>query len=175
LSRVRIAGRVGVIVTLIALVGIVAAIPALGTSPEKTTQVIIGYDPGPDYACGFLLDDYQDIKVTSWYEFDSDGNYVGYREFVRYLSHIVTNPVNGRSLSLAGGLYNYFEPLDGPAVVTGSIGHFTIPGEGIVLHDAGRIELGLTGVEVIGGQHDYFLGPVIGGSHPEAFCDYLAG
>jgi hypothetical protein len=175
MSSLRIAGRVGVLVAFIAILGSVAAPPAEGTSPEKTTQVIIGYDPGPDYACGFLLNDYQDFKVTQWYVFDADGNYVGYREFVRYLTHIVTNPANGRSLSLQGGLYNYFEPLGGPGVFTGSIGHFTIPGEGIVLHDAGRIEFGLSGVEMVSGQHDFFLGPVIGGSHPEAFCDYLAG
>jgi hypothetical protein len=142
--------RTGLVLALVLLFGVMIAVPAGAGPPEKDTQVILGFDPGPDFGCGFLLEDYQDLKITSWYRFDIEGNVVAYREFVRYLTHVVTNPANGRTLSLEGGLTNYTQPVDGPGVFTGSIGHFTIPGEGIVLHDAGRIEFGLGTVEARG-------------------------
>ena len=114
---------------------------------------------------------------TVWWYYDSDENPVRYREHVT--NQTQTWSANGRVLTATGGGYlnewNASDPF--VSVFSGKPPVITVPGEGVVFLDAGRVELNvlLFEVMVIGGRHDLYLGPFIGAPYPEPFCDYLAG
>lgn len=162
-----------VLAVLVMLVGLLAT-PAHAGAPLKfTEEVSTGY---PFYECGFEVLFSADLTYTSWTHFDNDGGVVRFREHVAARTATWTNPLNGRVLSSTGGAYTQTWSGD-PVVLTtaGQVVTVTIPGEGLVFLDAGRLKTDLLEWLFVAGRHDFFSGPFVGAPPPEAFCAYLAG
>jgi hypothetical protein len=89
-----------------------------------------------------------------------DANFVG----------TVTNDSTGKSLPVDGQRHITLDYVAGTFTETGVLRHVTVPGEGIVLHESGRIVTSLDDDSLIfmAGPHQFFSGD------EAAFCAALA-
>lgn len=163
-------------VFLVVLLMVLTAAPAQAEQPVKFTEEVQGYVQ-PISGCEFEVIQTVDLTHTNWTHFDQDGNVVQVRDHVAVRTATFTNPANGRSTSTSGGAYTQTWNASDPFVIThtGQVAHGTIPGEGVVVLDAGRVVFTPFEFVFVAGHHDIFFGPIIGAPLPEAFCAYLAG
>ncbi len=168
--------RTALLAVLVTLVMVPAAASAQAGKPLKYTQEFNGFTQ-PFSGCGFVGVQTTDLTFTSWTHFDKDGNVARIREHVAVRTSTWTNPENGRVLSSTGGAFTQTKDLSEPFVTThtGQVAAVTIPGEGVVLLDAGRLIFNPFEWLFIAGHHEVFFGPFIGAPPPEAFCAYLVG
>ena len=168
-----------VVVLAVAVLGLVGltATSAVGAAPtfvEKHNQLTRHFANLPDCAeLGFThTEDYQVTRsVIDFY--DNEGNLLREVLHVRFVG-TATNDVTGKTIPVTGVRHLEFDFVDGTFTETGVLRHVTVPGEGIVLHESGRIVLPLEpeeGLEplFVGGPHQLMEGDVT------AFCAALAG
>src|SRR5215211_7489379 len=81
-----------------------------------------------------------------------------------------SNDLTGKSIPVNGVRHIVFDFVNGTFTETGVLRHVTVPGQGIVLHESGRIVSGLESEELIfeAGPHQLFHGDLAG------FCSVLA-
>ena len=166
--------RVLVAVAVLAVAGLTAG-SAVGGAPtivEKHNQLTRHFANLPDCAgLGFThTEDYQVTRsVTDFY--DSEGNLIREVLHVRFVG-TATNDVTGKTIPVTGVRHLVFDFVSGTFTETGVLRHVTVPGEGIVLHESGRIVLPLEeGLEplFVAGPHQLLEADVA------AFCAALAG
>jgi hypothetical protein len=101
-------------------------------------------------------------KIFGTTFFDPEGNVVRTIVHERFLDHF-TNTVTGEKLLNRGTFQETFEPVDGTDEFTDTIdGHVflaTQPGQGIVIHDSGRVIFSPDEEEILfaAGQHDELI------------------
>ena len=156
----------------LALTGLtgVAAQAAKPVVVEKSNSLTRHFANLPDCeAFGFThTEDYQVTRsVTEFY--DSEGNLLREVLHIRFVG-TATNDKTGKTLPITGTRHLVFA-ADGTFTETGVLRHVTVSGQGIVLHESGRVvfppEEGLPPLSVAG-PHQLLEGDVA------AFCAALA-
>jgi len=106
-------------------------------------------------------------SVTDFY--DSSGTLVREVVHARFVGS-ESNDLTGKSIPVNGVRHIVFDFVNGTFTETGVLRHVTVPGQGIVLHESGRIVSGLESEELIfeAGPHQLFHGDLAG------FCSVLA-
>jgi hypothetical protein len=160
---------VAVALALTSLTG-VAAQAAAPVIVEKNNSLTRHFANLPDCeALGFThTEDYQVTRsVTDFY--DNEGNLVREVLHIRFVG-TATNDETGKTLPISGTRHLVFA-ADGTFTETGVLRHVTVSGEGIVLHESGRVvwppEEGLPPL-FVAGPHQLAEGDVA------AFCAALA-
>ena len=163
-----------VLVALLTVAGLTAT-SAVGGAPtivEKQTQLTRHFANLPDcLGLGFThTEDYQVTRtVTDFY--DSKANVTREVLHIRF-DGTATNDLTGKTLPVTGVRHLVFDFEAGTFTETGVLRHVTVPGQGIVLHQSGRIVLPLEddlGPLFVAGPHQLAEGDVA------AFCTALAG
>ena len=109
------------------------------------------------------------IKRSDVLYYDRSGSLVKQVRHVRFVG-TNTNDVTGTSVRDTGSRHITFDFVANTFTETGVLRHVTVPGSGIVLHEAARIVISLTDDPVIfmAGPHQLFAGDVA------EFCAALA-
>lgn len=113
--------------------------PAFGRAPERdhVDQVFSGV-----IDCGSFQDAYVDEEIADlvWF-FDADGRPL---RFVVHVSQYSTdvNSVTGLTLHERNRHMSTFDFATGEVTLDGAIERANLPGQGIVLHDVGRLRFG---------------------------------
>ena len=146
-----------------------AAAPALGQAPTRdhVDQVFTGV-----IDCGSFQDAYVDEEIADlvWF-YDADGRPL---RFVVHVSQYSTdvNPVTGLTLHERNRHLYTFDFATGQVTLDGAIERANLPGQGIVLHDIGRLRFGFEpdgtlDFTFVAGHHDALIGG-------RTVCDALA-
>ena len=159
---------------LAVLISLVAASLASAAAPvtvEKNESFTRHFANLPDCeGSGFThTEDYQITRsVTEFY--DREGTLVREVLHIRFVG-TATNDETGKTLPITGTRHLVFAS-DGTFIETGVLRHVTVSGDGIVLHQSGRVvwppEEGLAPL-FVAGPHELLEGDVA------AFCAALAG
>jgi hypothetical protein len=146
-----------------------AAAPAFGQAPERdhVDQIFTG-----EIDCGSFQDAYVDEEIADlvWF-FDADGQPL---RFVVHVSQYSTdvNSDTGLTLHERNRHHYTFDFTTGEITLDGAIVRATLPGQGIVLHDIGRLRFGVAAdgtldFHFVAGHHDALIGG-------RTVCDALA-
>jgi hypothetical protein len=167
--RSSLAGRVVRLALAAAIIAVGAAAPAFGRAPERA-HVQQTFEDVID--CGAFQDSYVDEETgdLTWY-FDADG------ELVRFVVHVSqystdVNSVTGLTLHERNHHTSTFDFATGEITLDGAIVHATLPGEGVVIQDVGRLRFsvsadGTLDFTFVAGHHDALIGD-------RTVCDALA-
>ncbi len=149
-------GGVLLLLTFVLVSTAIAAKPQVEFRQSEFTDVI---DCGDFLAIAeFMLFN----RVTFF--FDNEGNLVGAQNHGKGRG-IVTNSVTGKSAIDRGTFTVFLDFEEGTMTTTGTFDIITVPGEGIVFKDAGRIVFDADDdVIFVAGTHDFWLGD------PTALC-----
>ena len=144
-----------------------ATAPVVVEKNRELTRHFTGLDECA--AFGFTTTAHFEIRRTVMDFYDRDGSLVRTVIHVHFVG-TATNESTGASLPVNGQRHIVLDYVDGTFTETGVLRHVTAPGQGIVLHEAGRIVLGLTDDAVLfeAGPHQLWHGDVA------AFCTALA-
>jgi hypothetical protein len=171
--KLRQVRRVFVVLVAVLTVAGLTAASAVGGAPvivEKQNQLTRHFANLPDcLEFGFThTEDYQVTRtVTDFY--DSETNLIREVLHIRFVG-TATNDVTGKTIPVTGVRHLVFDFAAGTFTETGVLRHVTVPGEGIVLHESGRIVLPLEqGLEplFVAGPHQLLEADV------DAFCAAL--
>ena len=142
---------------------------AFGQAPERdhVDQVFSGV-----IDCGSFQDTYVDHEIGDlvWF-FDADGQPL---RFVVHVSQYSTdvNSVTGLTLHERNRHMSTYDFATGEVTLDGAIERANLPGEGIVLHDVGRLRFGFApdgtlDFTFVAGHHDALIGG-------QTVCDAVA-
>ena len=111
----------------------------------------------------------EDLRVTTF--FDEEGNPVRVQIKVDFVG-VVTNPVTGESTENPSHQTIIIDLVEGTETQVGLVFSTTVPGEGVVFHDVGRVVIDAAGDVTLAGPHDVFTAGV---PHPVRafFCEAL--
>lgn len=164
------------IVTLLALLALataaaraIAATPVVVEKQNELTRVFAGLEDCQAYGYTFTTTGRFEVTRTITDFYDNAGNLLREELHIRFVGS-ETNDVTGKSLPENGVRHLTFDFVSGTFTETGVLRHVTLPGEGIVLHESGRLVLGLDDDSLLGeaGPHQLFGGDLA------AFCAALA-
>ena len=146
-----------------------AAKPVVVEKHRELTRVFAGIPACQEYGYTFTTTGRFEITRSIKQFYDNEGNLVREVRHIRFLG-TETNDVTGKSLPVNGIRHITLDFVNGTFTETGVLRHVTVPGEGIVLHESGRLVTGLEDEEVIfeAGPHQLFHGDLA------AFCAALA-
>lgn len=146
-----------------------AATPVVVEKQQELTRVFAGLEDCQAYGYAFTTTGRFAVTRSITDFTDVDGNVLRRETHIRFVGS-ETNDATGKSLPVDGVRHMTFDFVDDTFTETGVLRHVTVPGGGIVLHDSGRLVLGLDDDEVIGvaGPHELFGGDLA------AFCAALA-
>jgi hypothetical protein len=154
---------------LIAAAGATAAAPVVVEKQNQLTRVFAGLEDCQAYGYSFTTTARFDVtrSVTEFY--DNEGNLLREELHIRFVGS-ETNDVTGQSLPVNGVRHVTFDYVSGAFTETGVLRHVTLPGQGIILHESGRIVRSLDDDSLLGqsGPHQLFGGDLA------AFCAALA-
>jgi hypothetical protein len=167
--RCSLAGRVARLALAAAIVAVGAEAPAFGRAPERdhVEQTFEGV-----IDCGAFQDLYVDEETgdLTWY-FDAEGRLV---RFVVHVSQYSTdvNSLTGLTLHERNHHTSTFDFATGQITLDGAIVHATLPGEGVVIQDVGRLRFsvspdGALDFAFVAGHHDALI-------RDRTVCDALA-
>lgn len=143
-----------------------AAPPVVETFHDEGSSPFAG--PCPN---GVTLDNTftEDVRVTTF--FDNEGNPVRLQITVNYVG-VVSNPETGESVENPGHTTIIIDLVEGTEAQVGLVFKATVPGEGVVFHDVGRVFFDAAGNVTVAGPHDVFAAV---GPHPvrALFCAAL--
>lgn len=127
----------------------VAAQPLIFTEHFEDTLVV---------DCGdFLAIDEVSIDARTTIFFDNEGNPVGLQIHVKFRG-TVTNSVTGTSVPDRADVNVFVDFAEGTTALVGKLFGITVPGEGIAVHDTGKIVFDAVGnVSFVGGPHQVNL------------------
>ena len=138
-TRSNIARRVPQLALAFAIIALGAAAPAFGRAPERdhVQQTFTGV-----MDCGAFQDPWTDEETgdLAWY-FGADGQLL---RFVVHVSQYSTdvNSVTGLTLHERNRHLYTFDFATGEVTLDGAIERANLPGQGIVIHDIGRLRFG---------------------------------
>jgi hypothetical protein len=167
--RSSLAGRVARLALAAAIIAIGAAAPAFGRAPERdhVQQTFEGV-----IDCGTFQDTYVEEETgdLSWY-FNADGSLARVVVHVSQYSTDV-NSLTGLTLHERNHHTSTFDFATGEITLDGAIEHATLPGEGVVIQDVGRLRFsgsadGTLDFTFVAGHHDALIGD-------RTVCDALA-
>ena len=172
MHRITVMLGVAALTALAVLISLVAASVASAAAPvivEKQNSLTRQFADLPDCeGSGFThTEDYQITRsVTEFY--DREGTLVREVLHIRFVG-TATNDETGKTLPITGTRHLVFA-ADGTFTETGVLRHVTVSGEGIVLHDSGRIVRDPEFAPLfVGGPHQLAEGDLA------AFCAALTG
>ena len=143
-----------------------AAPPVIQTFHDEGSFVFAGPCPNGVTLVGTFT---EDVRVTTF--FDKEGNPV--RELIKvdYVG-VVTNPETGESVENPSHTTIIVDLVEGTETQVGLIFKATVPGEGVVFHDVGRVFFDAEGNVTFSGPHDVLTAT---GPHPVRahFCAAL--
>ena len=168
-TRTPVARRVAQLALSATIAALAAATPAFGRGPQRdhVQQTFEGV-----IDCGTFQDTYVDEETgdLSWF-FDADGKLV---RFVVHVSQYSTdvNSVTGLTLHERNHHTSTFDFATDEITLAGAIVHATLPGEGVVIQDVGRLRFsvsadGALDFTFVAGPHDALIGD-------RTVCDALA-
>jgi len=168
---------------LLAIVAVLALAPATASAaqPEFYTRYddVTIDDPFLTPACGFPVVAHFEGAVKGRNFYDKEGNLV--RSFETYSHRYLptfTNPATGTSFtSSAPAVFRYEYHEDGTFTftVTGLQDNITVPGEGSMFRDAGKIVIEGGDITFEAGRHDEFRLFVLGETQQvQELCEALA-
>jgi hypothetical protein len=148
------------LVALVAVLALVVAIPAFAAEPVIRTVEIDNTELAS--GCDFPVQARLAATVMVSTHFDADGNVT--MRIYRYINarFSFTNLLNGTTVTGVDGGITKIAVADDGAVsfqVSGNVSNITLPGQGIVLQDVGRLIIDAASGEVTfeAAQHDYTL------------------
>jgi len=168
-TRSKPAGRLALLAFAVASLALGTAGPAFGRAPERA-HVQQSFEGVID--CGAFQDTYVDEETgdLTWY-FDADGKLV---RFVVHVSQYSTDvsSVTGLTLHERNHHTSTLDLATGQVTLDGAIVHATLPGEGVVIQDVGRLRStvsadGTLDFTFVAGHHDALIGD-------QTLCDALA-
>jgi hypothetical protein len=156
-----------VLTTLVSTVAFAA--PASAAPPVKQQREVIPYEfAAPCEGFDILVSGVETIERTTY--LDRDGDPVRVVSHDRFLE-TDTNSVSGTAVRLSGRQREEVDFVAGTRTVTGPVFKMTIPGRGVVIHDAGRVVFDAPFHVVFeAGTHD-----VLHGNIDSLACAALAG
>jgi hypothetical protein len=139
-----------VVVAMLTLpVSILAAQPVVETFYNEDSFTFAG--PCPN---GVILEGSfsERLRITTF--FDKDGNPIRVQIKID-VSGVVTNPVNGQSVSNPSHQMVTLDLIEGTETVAGLVYSVTVPGVGVAFHDVGRVVFDAEGNTIFeAGPHD---------------------
>jgi hypothetical protein len=157
------------LVVLLALPLALAA-PALAVPPTTEVVTIEDFSFVDTSLCGFEVTSTENgrFKVTTF--FDEEGNPVQSILTNSNLRYTSTAETNGKTLLTNYALVVITSFEDGTRLELGLRNAYQVPGEGVVLLDAGRVIIDLATGDVVfeAGQHQFLEGD------SDAFCSFFA-
>ena len=146
-----------------------AATPVVVEKHNELTRVFAGLEDCQAYDYTFTTTGRFAVTRSITDFTDDDGNVLRRETHIRFVGS-ETNDATGKSLPVDGVRHITLDFVNDTFTETGVLRHVTVPGGGIVLHDSGRLVLGLDDDEVLGvaGPHELFGGDLA------AFCAALA-
>ena len=142
-------GGVLLLLTFVPVSTAVAAQPLTFTEHLEITDVV---------NCGdFLAIDELGVDARTTIFFDNEGNEVGAQIHVKFRG-IVTNSVTGKSVVDRADVNVFVDFAEGTTALVGKLFGITVPGEGIAVHDTGKLVFDADGnVSFVGGPHQVNL------------------
>jgi hypothetical protein len=146
-----------------------AAAPVVVEKNNTFTRVFTGVDECSALGYDFTITAEFQIRrsVTDFY--DNSGT------LLREVVHVTfvgseTNDVNGKSVPVNGQRHIVFDFVNGTITETGVLRHVTVQGQGIILHESGRVVVDLETEELLfeAGPKELFQGDLT------ALCEVLA-
>lgn len=126
----------------------VAAEPLIFTEHFEVTNVV---------NCGDFdaIDEFtEDARIIVF--FDNEGNEVGVQIHIK-VRGTVTNSVTGTSVPDRADFTIFVDFAEGTTALVGKKFGITVPGEGIAVHDTGKIVFDADGISFVGGPHQVNL------------------
>ena len=156
--------------SLIAAAGATAAAPVVVEKQNQLTRLFAGLEDCQAYGYSFTTTARFEVTRSVKEFYDNDGNLLREELHVRFVGS-ETNDATGRSLPVNGVRHLTFDYVSGTFTETGVLRHVTLPEQGIVLHESGRIVRDLDDNSLLGqsGPHQLFGGDLTD------FCAALAG
>jgi len=148
-------------------VAVSAAPPVVETFHNEGSSAFAGPCPNGVTLVGTFT---EDVRVTTF--FDKAGTPVRAQITVNFVG-VVTNPETGESVENPSHQTIIVDLVEGTVTQVGLTFKATIPGEGVVFHDVGRVVFDAAGNVIFeAGPHDVLAD---GGEHPvrAAFCAAL--
>ena len=147
-------------------VAVSAAPPVVETFHDEGSFAFAGPCPNGVTLLGAFT---EDVRVTTF--FDEAGTPVRAQIKVDFVG-VVTNPATGESVENPSHQTIIVDLVEGTEAQVGLIFSVTVPGEGVVFHDVGRVVFDAAGNVIIAGPHDLLTAD---GEHPvrAAFCAAL--
>jgi hypothetical protein len=167
--------RVLAAATAVIAVAALAAGTAAASNPvvvEKHNTLTRDFTNIPDcLAFGFTHSEHYDVIRTVTDFYDQEGNLLREVVHVRFIG-TATNDVTGKTIPVVGVRHLIFDFVNETFTETGVLRHVTVPGQGIVLHDSGRLIAPFDETLpplFVAGKHQLLEGDL------NAFCTALAG
>jgi len=167
--------RVLAAATAVIAVAALAAGTAAASSPvvvEKHNTLTRDFTNIPDcLAFGFTHSEHYDVIRTVTDFYDQEGNLLREVVHVRFIG-TATNDVTGKTIPVVGVRHLIFDFVNETFTETGVLRHVTVPGQGIVLHESGRLIAPFDETLpplFVAGKHQLLEGDL------NAFCTALAG
>lgn len=168
---------------LLAMVALLALAPvtASAAQPEFYTRYddITIDDPVLTPVCGFPVVSHYEGAVKGRNFYDKEGNLVrSFETYSHHYLHTYTNPATGTTLTTGGPAafrYEYHEDGSVTFTATGLQDNITVPGEGSVFRDAGKLVVESGEITFEAGRHDAYRLFVLGETQlAQGLCDALA-
>jgi hypothetical protein len=157
------------LIPLASAAGAIAVTPVVVEKQQELTRVFAGLQDCQAYGYTFTTTGRFEVtrSITDFYA--NDGNLLREELHIRFVGS-ETNDVTGNSLPVNGVRHITLDFVRGTFTETGVLRHVAVPGEGIVLHESGRLVRSLDDDQVLGeaGPHQLFQGDLA------AFCAALA-
>jgi len=167
--------RVLAAATAVIAVAALAAGTAAASNPvvvEKHNTLTRDFTNIPDcLAFGFTHSEHYDVIRTVTDFYDQEGNLLREVVHVRFIG-TATNDVTGKTIPVVGVRHLIFDFVNETFTETGVLRHVTVPGQGIVLHESGRLIAPFDETLpplFVAGKHQLLEGDL------NAFCTALAG
>ena len=158
-TRSHLARRVAQLALALAITAFATAAPAFGRAPERA-HVQQSFEGVID--CGAFQDPFTDEESgdLAWY-FDADGQLVRFVVHVSQYS-IDVNSVTGVTLHERNHHTSTYDAATGQITLDGAIVHATLPGQGVVIQDVGRLRFtvsadGTLDFSFVAGHHDALI------------------
>ncbi len=155
--RNMIARPLGLLLSL-ALLMFLFAQPAAAMKPVKVTILNPFGDSFVEDCDGFQvrMDFHIVLQIKTFY--DKDGNAI--RIHLHWtINDVLTRLDTGEEIRDNGGYSQFFDIVEGTEAWVGGVWHFTVPGEGPVLLDAGKVVYDSDGVVIFeAGPHEVYKG-----------------